>query len=130
MKEDSSKLRIAFLVSFFKLFDATIKNINIDSETIEGTLLWGNEEDTQEISWPIPHENIEFNDLIELIDYILTNKLMEGDKITISEKNLIQKLNLTGWDSQKATKSINDLCNISIKMVNNGAETDSFFIHF
>jgi len=130
MKENSNKLRKDFLISFFKLFDATIKNININSETITGILSWKNEDDTQEISWHLPNENVDFDDTIELIDYVLANKLIDGDKITVSEKDLIQKLNLAGWDSQKAIRSIDNLCGISIKMVDNGEETDSFSVHF
>lgn len=121
---------ISFLQSFFKLFNAKIELHNIYKDKVYGKALWINENETQEFVY---NENIDSKNLLEikyLCDFIFKNFLIDGDKIKVSEIELIFKLMDEGWDEIRAKNAINKLCSIEVKMLDNGEETDSFFIHF
>ena len=64
-----------------------------------------------------------------LCDYLYINNLMEGDRIVISEYTLLSNLNNSGWKMSDAKKTVDYLLSFEIKMVDDGEETDSFFIH-
>ncbi len=48
----------------------------------------------------------------------------------LSESNLLTKLTKEGWKEDEAKETINLLCSIDVKMLDDGEETDSFFVHF
>ncbi|MFT3945673.1 MAG: hypothetical protein QM763_01765 [Agriterribacter sp.] len=65
-----------------------------------------------------------------LCEFLIKNHLVHGDRIVISESELKTKLLELGWNKNEAQENINYLCSVEIKMVDDGEETDSFFIHF
>ena len=65
-----------------------------------------------------------------LCDYLYNHNLINGDGVIISEIELLSKLMSVGWNKNDAKKSIDYLCSIDVKMLDNNEETDSFFIHF
>jgi hypothetical protein len=119
------------LKSFFGLFDAQILIKTRETENnIIGTLNWIDEEDIQDFKW----YNI-FNDetliiLKEICDFIKSNGLNDNDKIIITEKDLRNKLKASSWTNNEIEKGIDSIMSISVKMVDEGEETDSFFLHF
>lgn len=119
------------LKSFFSLFNAQVLIKTRETENnLIGTLNWINEEDTQDFKW----YNI-FNDetliiLKEICDYIKNNGLNDNDKIIITENDLRNKLKASSWTNSKIEKGIDSIMSISVKMVDEGEETDSFFLHF
>jgi hypothetical protein len=120
---------IDFLDAFFSLFNASIENYIIKENTISGLIGWNNEIDKQEFLWnfaEIDFINTRLQDICELISY---NKLNEGDRITISEENMLSFLVKKGWDINVAKRTMELLFTIEIKMVDEGKETDSFFLH-
>ena len=122
--------KILFLESFFNLFKARIEDYKIFDNKIYGTIGWKNEDDNQDF---IFKENIEaplLSNMKLLCDFIVDNKLNVGDKIVVSENELIQKLINLKWDANEAKNAINGLCNLDVKMLDEGEETDSFFVHF
>jgi hypothetical protein len=84
----------------------------------------------QNFLWRIGKNEGELADLIVLCEFLCANQLVDGDKIIISENALIENLGLIGWPKVKCQKVLDDLISIEMKMIDNGEETDSFFIHF
>lgn len=126
-----STIKVQFLKSFFNLFEAEVLITKVsDKNDIYGTLSWQDEEDMQDFRW----SNF-FNDeslvlLKHICDFILENKLNDNDRILIPETKLKHKLLKSGWNPDKIEKGIECLMVVNIRMVDDGEETDSFFIHF
>ncbi|HMS30748.1 MAG TPA: hypothetical protein PKD32_12920 [Saprospiraceae bacterium] len=121
---------IRFLSSFFSLFKAKIEEYSIVNQKVFGTINWANEEDRQDFVF-----NVDINDLIIgkvklLCDFLLEKSLVDGDKIIVSENDLLEMLKKEEWDNVDAEETVNALCSLGIKMIDDGEETDSFFLHF
>jgi uncharacterized protein YaaW (UPF0174 family) len=56
--------------------------------------------------------------------------LIDGDKIIATENDLLEMLKKEGWNNVDAEETINALCSLDVKMIDEGEETDSFFMHF
>ncbi len=121
---------IDFLQSFFALFKARIEHYKISKERISGVIGWLNEEDKQPFLLNMDFDCTSICIAKLLCDFLFENNLVRGDNIVISELSLIQKLIDDGWDAYKAKMAINFLCSFDVKMVDDGEETDSFYIHF
>ncbi|HEX8563320.1 MAG TPA: hypothetical protein VF676_10110 [Flavobacterium sp.] len=123
-------LLVRFLESFFNLFNAKIEKYEIISQALFGTVGWVAEEDSQDF---VLKDHIEPS-LLELMkllcDFIYERKFISGDRINVSENDLVSQLQSVGWTKGKAEEAIDGLCDLAIKMLDDGEETDSFFIHF
>ena len=120
-----------FLEIYFSLFDAHIIEYRENDNNITGVVGWVGEIDKQAFKW---YKNIpvnKLNVLIKLCSFIKENKLNVNDRLLISETQLITMLvsSLKNWDKKTAQEIINLMFNVEIKMLDNGEETDSFFIH-
>ncbi len=122
--------RIKFLDSYLKLFGAvTVTYKDIYKDKIYGTVIYDPTDlgEQQNFCWYMTEENVPSDNLIELIEIIKNNKFHISDKITIPEDKIFLK---TGWlDKGEFNKAINQLFDIEIKMIDEGKETDSFFLH-
>lgn len=123
-------LKFQFLKSFFFLFKARIVKYKIDCTKIIGTIGWVDEDDKQDFCWNFDINNNDFSNSKLLNDYLNDNNLVNGDHIVISENSLLLKLIGAGWKEKDAQKSIEYLCSVEVKMLDEEEETDSFFIHF
>jgi hypothetical protein len=124
------QLIIDFLKAFFNLFNASIEDFKIVEKKVFGIVGWLNEEDKQSFVLKI---DFDISSLIRaklLCDFLLENDLINGDKIIVSENDLILKLTNNEWIEIDAKETINFLCSFDVKMVDEGEETDSFYIHF
>jgi len=119
-----------FLNSFFNLFEAKAEITKIDNKSIYGILNWENEDDTQDFKWSNDFDDKTLSILKDFCDFLLENQLTKGDKIIVSEEILKEKLIGAGWSNDKTKKGIDSLMSLEVKMVDEGEETDSFFIHF
>jgi hypothetical protein len=119
-----------FLDSFFNLFEAKVRITQFKEEQFSGMLKWENDDDTQDFKWYNIFSNEALVILKELCDLIKKYKLNDNDTIIITERELRSKLTSFNWDNNKIEKGIDALISISIKMVDDGEETDSFFMHF
>jgi hypothetical protein len=117
------------LASFFLLFEAQIENYEIIDDKIVGTLSWKNEDDKQDFSFFIKSD-FDFNLFKALCCYLNEAGLVDGDRIKIAPEDLKIKLIRLGWMDSNAKKAIDELCSFEVKMLDDGEETDSFFIHF
>ncbi|OQA89140.1 MAG: hypothetical protein BWY27_00875 [Bacteroidetes bacterium ADurb.Bin234] len=119
-----------FLVSFFKIFNASLYEYRIENKKINGNIRWNDDDQTQEFSWVVELKKPTLKMLNFLCDYLFKNKLINGDKIIISQNELLNNLIELGWDFNYAKRIVNKLLSIEITMVDEGEETDSFFVHF
>lgn len=120
---------ISFLDSFFSLFKARVEKYILQSNKIIGTIAWEGEVDKQDFSLSIEEVN-HFHKLQLICEYLTKYNLIDGDRIIVSEPELINLLINSGWLENDAKKSIDYLCSFSIEMLDDDQETDSFFIHF
>ncbi|PQJ16570.1 hypothetical protein [Aureicoccus marinus] len=119
-----------FLDSFFKIFDARLDITGIVKDTVYGTLKWEDEDDEQDIKWTKSFKDSDIELLTKLCDFLLQNKLTRGDKIDVTEDLLFEKLLANDWTIEKAKKAIESLMDLEVRMLDDGKETDSFYIHF
>ena len=119
-----------FLSSFFSIFHARIKNYSFRDEKVKGTIYWDDGDEVQKFSWIIKPEKELLDKSERLCEFLTRFNLTNGDMILISENELKNKLVQDGWSLEDAEKSINCLCSIEVKMIDEGEETDSFFVHF
>ena len=83
-------------------------------------------EEVQDILWHVQDEEA-MEDALQLAEFIKDNGLISIDKIKIDYELLQSKIN---WESKKFDAALNTLLSIKVSMLDNGEETDSFFIHF
>lgn len=122
-------LIIEVLSSFFLLLKARIEKYTLLDNRVLGTVFWENEDDKQDFLLTI--ESLDCFPNIKLIcDYLRNYNLVNGDRIQVSEIDLIRQLLDSGWLERDAKEAIDCLCSFGIRMVDNGEETDLFFIHF
>ena len=122
-----SDLRHKILKEYLKLFDiVAIESLSKEIDRICGIAVFSDNE-TQEFCWHTTKEKAPENDVLKLIETIRINGLNEGDKLKVTEEELFI---LLGWsDRSRFQKSIDELFSIEIKMIDEGNETDSFFLH-
>ena len=126
MKESK---RLNFLKSYLKLYD--VKRIELTNETLEsisGIAIYDEKDpdERQEFIWHKSEKEIPSPELNILIEKIVAEKWHNGDKITkdISEMEFIE------FDNQTKDRIEFELFEVNIKMVDNGEETDSYFVHY
>jgi len=120
--------RQKFLNTFLGLYG--VDNIEItefDKEKICGIAIYLDDENTQEFCWHMTEDNVPSDDLIELIQIIKNNEFNITDKVIVSPDELFKK---TKWtDRNKFDKTFDELFEVEVKMIDDGEETDSFFMH-
>jgi len=119
-----------FLSSFLSIFHARINDCSWGDGKIEGTLKWDDSDEFQKFSWIIRPEKELLNESRKLCEILTKFNLISGDKILILENELKHRLIQEGWSPEDAGKTIDYLCSIEVKMIDDGEETDSFFVHF
>jgi hypothetical protein len=119
--------RKIFLEQFLSLYGVEKIEINkVDVDKINGIAIYDDGE-SQEFCWHNTEQNVPSDRLIELIQVIKHNRFNQTDKIIIAEEILFSKLD---WnDRTEFNKVYQELFDIKIKMIDDGEETDSYFIH-
>lgn len=120
-----------FIKSYLAIFGAHIELFTVRNDNVYGMIGWSGEEEKQDFLWEINHNENNLFGLILLCDYLINNKLIRGDVLLKSEEELISILESgLRWNKEKVVSKLNDLLDIEIKMIDEGEETDSFFLHF
>ena len=120
--------RKSFLKSFLGALGAReILWGDIKFDKIYGTVIYDltNPEERQDFVWHITENNVPSEDVRKLLEYLSKNKLIDIDKIFIP----IEKLNIDFIDKSKLENVWNELFNIQVRMIDDGEETDCYFIH-
>ena len=66
----------------------------------------------------------------ELLDILKQKEWISIDKIIVSEKELIKYLEEIGWNMDDINNVLFFLVSLNINMIDEGEETDMFFVHF
>lgn len=112
------------------LFKAKIEEYRIVDDKVIGVVGWADEEDKQTFIWKNTSNYSQSADAKLLCDYLNDANLVNGDVIIITEEKLLLKLKAEGWSSTVANNALRVLLSIKVKMLDDGEETDSFFLHF
>ena len=122
--------RQKFLEEFLKFYKVCKVEYNfINDYKISGIAIYdlNDLDERQEFCWHMDEENVPRKEVFEIINIINENGWCDVDKITISENELFDKL---GWPNRTLfDRHFEKLFEVEIKMVDNGEETDSFFVH-
>jgi DNA repair protein RadC len=121
---------IKFLESYFSLFEAIINTCSFVNDSIIGSVRWLEETDIQEFKWEKVISEKDALNLSGIISLIKSNNYNLNDKIIIPEEQLLEELLKSKWGKEEAKALINLLLDIEVKMIDDGEETDSFFLHF
>jgi len=94
---------------------------------IKGTVIYDVNDDgeKQDFIWKINESQSPDNNTQILIDFIKNEKLLDIDKLTMS----IDEINPPNLSSTQKKISFDNLVNIRVRMMDDGEETDSYFIH-
>lgn len=120
--------RLIFLESYLKFFG--VEKIELIEETLDfvtGIAIYDvtDTEERQEFIWYISETDTPSSQLNTLIEKIHMNKLHNGDKIS----NTVEQMDFPEFNRETQKKLLNELFDIEIRMIDNGKETDSFFVH-
>lgn len=120
--------RQLFLEHFLGLYEVDkVEITNADSDKIFGNAIYLDDDDKQEFCWHVSEQNVPMDDLIQLIEVIKDNKFHRTDKIIVDADKIFEK---SGWaDRTKFNMTYDILFDIEVKMIDDGKETDSYFIH-
>ena len=94
---------------------------------IYGTVVYDetDPEERQDFVWHMDEDNVPSEEVKKVIDYLAANNLIDIDKIIKPIKDLT--LDFID-DSQRETVLLN-LFDIEVRMIDDGKETDRYFIH-
>lgn len=121
--------RLNFLKSFLKLYG--VKKIELIKETVDsitGIAIYDetDPEERQEFIWHKTEIEVPSPELNNLIEKIVAEKWHKGDKIS----EHIEEVEFEGFDQTTKEELLNELFDVDIKMVDDGEETDSYFVHY
>ncbi len=120
--------RQIFLELFLGLYGVNkVEITNVDTGKIYGIANYLDDDEKQEFCWHVNEHNIPSDELIQLIKVIRDNKFNRTDKIIVTADTIFEK---SGWtDRTKFNSTYDKLFDIEVKMIDDGEETDSYFIH-
>ena len=121
--------RLNLLKSFLKFYKVEkIELINESADSISGIAIYdeSDPEEKQEFIWHKTENEVAAIELNILIEKIIEEKWHDGYKII---KN-ISEIDFIEFDNETRNKMEFELFEIKIRMVDDGEETDSFFVHF
>lgn len=126
---------IGYLFRFMLIFEINrFWILDVSEKTLKARVGWADdgspdyeeEEEVQDIEWDIQDfDNLE--DALKIAEYLLDNRLMLSDKVTISRDELCRRL---GWRKNEYDAALNTLLSVKVDMLDDGKRTDCFFVHF
>jgi len=120
--------RKTFLITFLTALGA-VRIIWGDTfvDKIYGTVIYdeSDPEERQDFVWHMTEDNVPSDDVRKVIEYMANNKLIDIDKII----KPIDELPLNFIEQHQKEKIFNELFNIQVRMIDDGEETDRYFIH-
>jgi hypothetical protein len=131
---DSISIQIVMFFRFMRLFRTTLFSIlKIEAGRIHALVAWEEDcrdgipdaEDTQRVLW-ICDEDSKIDDALTAGEYAYDAGWIDSDRLSIEEGELQESL---GWDIERTTAAVKKLTRIRVLMIDDGEETDSFFLH-
>ncbi len=120
--------REEFLKTFLTALGA--KNIEwskSENDKLFGTVIYDiqDTDERQDFVWHMTEDKVPSDEVKKLLEYFIDNNLLDIDKIN----KPINELNLDFIDQSKREKVIKELFDIEVRMIDDGEETDKYFIH-
>ena len=126
---------IVCLFRFMRLFGASLFSLlSATDSQISAVVAWADDcrkgfpdyDDMQEILWHIPQMHY-IDDALRLGELMYDNGWILSDRITVSKSTLQDEIK---WENEKLCKALEALLALKVSMVDDGEETDAFFLHF
>ena len=120
--------RKIFLEHYFKIFGMEkLEWINETENSIRGIVVYDtlDFDERQEFVWNKSENEIPSEKLNFLIDKLISEKLLIGDKLI----KPTAEIEFAEFDNSTKEKLFTELFNVGINMVDNGKETDMFYVH-
>tara|TARA_B110001450_G_C17421090_1_gene399909 strand:- start:303 stop:683 length:381 start_codon:yes stop_codon:yes gene_type:complete len=121
--------RLNFLKSYLKLYGVErIELIDKTVASISGIAIYdeNDPEERQEFIWHKSEKQVPSPELNILIEKIVEEKWHNGDKISEN----IEELEFEEFDNTTKEKILTELFDVQIRMVEDGEETDSYWVHY
>ncbi|MFN8359964.1 MAG: hypothetical protein U0264_08605 [Candidatus Kapaibacterium sp.] len=124
----TSDKRQIFLDHFLGLCGVDkVEITTVDTDKIYGIANYLDGDDKQAFCWHMTEQNVPTDDLVQIINVIKDNKFNRSDKIIVTSEMVFEK---SGWTDRTTFNTTYDkLFDIEVKMIDEGEETDSYFIH-
>ena len=121
--------RLNFLKSFLKIYGVEkieLTNVTLDSISVIAIYDENDPEERQEFIWHISEKEVPSPELNILIDKIVAEKWHNGDKIS----EHIEDLEFEEFNNSTKNKILTELFDVEIRMVDDGEETDTYWVHY
>ena len=100
---------------------------DVANDRVNGTVVYdpNDEEERQDFVWHMNEGNVPSEEVRKLLLFLFKNNLMDIDKII----KPINELNIDFIEKNKLETVWNELFDIEVRMIDDGEETDRYFIH-
>lgn len=131
---EENKVVKSFIEVFLAFYGVNeLQNVKISKGSISGEAIWNDEpaeDNSQKFCWKINLSTEEIEKMKSILEFIFERKLFHHDKISINEESLIKKLVSRGWSINNAKKTLDNIFETSIDMIDDaGKKEDAFFLH-
>jgi hypothetical protein len=120
--------RKLFLETFLGALGAKqILWIDIQYDKVYRTVVYdpNDHEERQDFVWHMTENNVPNDNVKKLLQFLSENNLIDTDRIITP----IDELNIDFIDKSEVETFWNDLFDIEVRMIDDGEETDRYFIH-
>jgi hypothetical protein len=127
--------RFAFLRDFLGALGAKQMDISeVSEDTVRGTVIYepNNSEETQDFCWHAREQDLPDDRVFRLINLIHQHRLLDIDRLKVSRgelRVLYNKVFEENLGSVAFGNILDQLEEIEVRMVDDGVETDHYFIH-
>jgi hypothetical protein len=122
--------RKLFLDSFLKLLGAeSITWKRFEIHKVYGTVVYGKNDpsEQQDFCWHMMEENTPSGNVVNLINVIKDNNFIDIDRLRVPLTEIFKKTDENNYDDFVII--VQELMNVQVFMIDEGIETDSYFIH-
>lgn len=132
MKNNTTNLKIKRRHKFLKEFLGALgaKEIQWTDETensISGTVIYDptDPEERQDFIWHMTEDKVPSEQVKDLLTSLTDQKLIDIDKLRVP----VTKIDIPNIDNETKERLFDELFNVQVNMVDDGKETDFYFIH-
>ncbi len=126
--------QVVALFRFIRLFGVSMISIlRVGEKHVEALVAWDdgchngvpNQDDVQKVRWAFATTPY-LNDALAVGEFAYDMEWIASDNIELDEVELQRAL---GWDKNRIENAIKTLFKLRVQMIDDGVETDSFFLH-
>jgi hypothetical protein len=127
--------RQEFLAEFLGALGAReVRHLQVTPSSISGTVVYdpGDPNEQQAFRWSVGQDNAPSPAAIRLAGLIRSGGLLSIDKLRVSRQDLLGLFNAgqdPGYSTEQFTAVLEELLQIEVPMLDDGVESDCYFIH-